>query len=83
VAGGLLLHPPADVVDRGVRELADVEVIEHEGGVGQADLGVDQRGPVRRGGVERGDLHPGPPGWALRGQPRFEGASEMSGVRFR
>jgi len=34
VAGGLLLHAAADVVDRGVGELRDVEVVEDQRGVG-------------------------------------------------
>ena len=64
-----MLDPAADVIDRGVRQLAHVEVVQHERGVGQADLLVEQRGPVGGGRVERSDANPGPPLRGLRGQP--------------
>jgi hypothetical protein len=66
---GLLLHAAADVVDRGVGELAHVEVIQHQLRVGEPHLGVGQRRAVRRRRVERRDPHALPPGGRLGGQP--------------
>ena len=72
VPGGLLLHPPAHVVDGGEAEPGHVERVQHPDRLGQAGA---QRGRVAAGRIERGDRDVFAPTVGLSGNP--------SGQRFR
>jgi hypothetical protein len=66
----LRLGPPADLVDHGVGQLDDMEMVHHHRGV--AERG-DQDAGVAAPGVQRDRAHPGEPGPRTRAQPGDHG----------